>query len=873
VITYLRFVNRFPRLILIALLAVTVYFFLQIPRLTMDSNPYLLSEEHPARKTILDMQKEFTGTYDAVLIAIYNKNGVFNRVTLDAVFDLTLGARRLILTNDADAEYLRALGEKYAAQSPQFQSVAAEILKGGLEQNDHRLAETVHELGQSLPLTPDERAFLDYFPRRINPIKELAGLAATENVLNRDGTLVVHHSLHDKTTPPEQIRKEVMGNAMMVGGNVSRDETVSLVVVELFVKQEDAEGQLRAYDAFRRLVDEYAAGHPEFLAQNDVHIAGVPIFIAEQKRLMDRDLGTLLPVVIAVVTTILVAFFRRPLGVLLPLANVLMSTIWTLGMMAVLRVPMDLITSVLPVFLITICGADAIHMMNEYYTQRGAGLGARDAVNNTLKVIVSPVILTTVTTIAGFLVSTSTNITSIQSFGLFMVIGLASAQLISLLMIPAWLALFGDRYLRKRAGAVDAPSARPAESAHNEWLGAALERFFAPFLRHRTLVFGVFAVIIIGLGYEATRIHVEDAGSSYFAANNQFRQADEFVNAHVAGTSPGWISVGAKGDRSMLTVERAVFIDKLDAFVRSQPNVTYTYSMAQYIKRMYYVMNDMDPAYNRLPNMTETVASTDPETGVEVREEIAGDDIVSQAILMYENGGGSDLTNVLNSDFSKAVTMFTMNTTRASEYEAFLEKLNTWLQQNRPADLTVTVGGTPVIWTGVLHEIIKVQITSFVLAFGAVTATLMLWLRSWRDGLLTALPLAGTMVAYYGIMSLLGIDLNIGTAIISFLVVGIVDYAVHYLHRIKHAQAEGMDLDAALLYAIRHSGSSIMFNVLVFSLGFLSLLASEFTPIIHLGALVALALSISGFMSLFLISLLAPVFLCRGESTRAVLAQ
>jgi uncharacterized protein len=38
------------------------------------------------------------------------------------------------------------------------------------------------------------------------------------------------------------------------------------------------------------------------------------------------------------------------------------------------------------------------------------------------------VILTTVTTIAGFLVSTSTNITSIQSFGLFMVIGLAACR-------------------------------------------------------------------------------------------------------------------------------------------------------------------------------------------------------------------------------------------------------------------------------------------------------------------------------------------------------------------------------------------------------------------------------------------------------------
>jgi predicted RND superfamily exporter protein len=870
VATYLALIKRFPGIVLAVLFGITVFFLLQLPRLTMDSNPYLLSEDHPARKTILDMQKEFTGTYDAVLIAIENKNGIFNRVTLDAALDLTRASQRLILANQADADFLEAMGRKYAEREPRFQAGVTGLLKGGLEPNDYLQAEALQALGAGLDLSTEERTFLDYFPKRVNPIKELAGLAASENIVDDDGTLVVHMSLRDKETPPEVIREEVMGNSMMADGFVSRDETVTLVVVELAVKQEDAEGQLRAYDAFRHIVDDYAAKNPAFLAENNAFIAGVPIFIAEQKKLMDRDLATLLPFVIGIVTVILIAFFRRPLGVALPLMNVLMATIWTLGMMAVLHVPMDLITSVLPVFLITICGADAIHMMSEYYTQRGEGWDARTAVTRTLKIMVSPVVLTTVTTTAGFLLSTSTNISNIRSFGLFMVIGLGSAQLISLLLIPSWLNLFG--HLGRTKPVTAAPAAPKEQTDRNGWLANALEGGLAVVIRHRKLAASVMGVVLVVLGYQATLIHVEDAGSSYFREDNQFRMADEFVNSHVAGTSPGWISVGKPGERSMLTVENAEFVEKLDHFLESQPNVTYTYSMAKYVKRLNYVMHEMDPAFNRLPEKTETITVVDPETGVASTETIPGDEIVSHAILMYENGGGSDLTNVLNSDYSKAVTMFTMNTTKASEYEELLKGLDVWLAANQPKDLTVVTGGSPVIWTGVLGEIMKGQITSFVLALAAVTLTLILWLRSWRHGVLTALPLACTMIAYYGIMSLLRIDLNIGTAIISFLVVGIVDYSVHYLHRIKHEMAEGAELDAALLRAVRHSGRSIVFNVLVFSLGFLSLLASDFTPIVHLGALVALALVISGFMSLFLLSVLAPWFI-HGEAKEVKMSE
>ena len=79
----------------------------------------------------------------------------------------------------------------------------------------------------------------------------------------------------------------------------------------------------------------------------------------------------------------------------------------------------------------------------------------------------------------------------------------------------------------------------------------------------------------------------------------------------------------------------------------------------------------------------------------------------------------------------------------------------------------------------------------------------------------------------------------------------------------------GSDKDDALRHAIRHSGQSIAFNVAVFSAGFLVLLFSDYMPIVYLGGLVALALLISGVMSLFLISLLAPVCIRRpGQTSR-----
>ncbi len=380
--------------------------------------------------------------------------------------------------------------------------------------------------------------------------------------------------------------------------------------MEIRSVQDDAEGQLRAYNAFKTMVDAYRAEHPKF--EDDIFIAGVPIFIAEQKALMDRDMGTLFPLALAVVTMILLLFFHRSLGVLLPLVNVVMCTLWTLGLMAILQVPLDLITSVLPVLLITLCSADALHIMSDYYTNRAAGRDNRAATADTMRAMVSPVVLTTVTTVLGFLVGTASAISSTRTFGLFMAVGLVVAQVVSLFLIPAWLYLWGGRHLFKM------PPAPP-----RDWLGPFLERRFTTLIDHRGRFGVLFAMLLVTAAVLATNLRVEDAGAEYFAADNPFRLADQFVNDHVAGTSPGWIAVQGNGAGSMTTLEAVRFLDELDRFLMAQEKITYSYYLPKYIKHIFYVLNDMDPTFRRLPEKQDLTTITDPATGV--RERVAVD--------------------------------------------------------------------------------------------------------------------------------------------------------------------------------------------------------------------------------------------------------
>ncbi len=845
---YLNFVERYARAIVFLLVAITAYFTYTLGALVSDTNPYLLKESHPARKTIIDLQGEFTGTFDSVMVALNNPQTVFNKSTLNALFSMSQSVRKMILANDADKEQLAQIVARHADDS-RAQLLTRDILDGGFSQNDYANAKALRDHAQSQNWDSHDQLFLTFLAERINPIREMASMGDLENiVLTDDGELLIHKTLNAYDMDPALVESQIMGNELMVDGVVSKDKKVAMLVAELGTKQDDAQAQLRAYQIVRGIVAQYQAEHPEY--KDEIFIAGMPIFIAAQQEIIDHDLAVLFPIVFLLITLLLIFFFRKPLGVLLPLFNILFCTIWTLGLMALLRVPFDLLTSVLPVFLFTICCSDAIHVMAEYYEQKNAGKSNREANRETQRLMVVPVVLTTVTTIATFMISTTNNIVSIRNFGVFMSIGLTAALIISLLLIPAWIAIWGK----------DQPQQAKAEVHKESIISRYLVAFCAWMIRFRKPILMVILPLLALATVFTFRVDIEDSGIAYFKPESHIRVSDQFINhAKVAGTAPGWIAIDSKEPRGVLTTEVVQFIDKLDHFIKQQPNVSYGYSLATYVKRMNLVLNDMNPEYLRVPNAVEKVTSVNDDGQVE-QFEVPGNSLIEQHVMLFENGGGSDLNNVLNADFSKALTLYTMTSSVASDYQGMLDRLDAWLLVNKPANLEVTHAGTPLIWTGVLQEITQGQVLSFSLALLVVTLMMMYWLKSVRLGVLGMLTLLTTSVTVYGFMFLFGIELNIGTTLVTFLVVGVVDYAVHLLSRIKLLVQQGIEIDAAILQAMHSVGRSTVINVVIFSVGFMALLFSDFKPIVDLGALVAMALFSSGVMTIVLVTLVSPWF-------------
>jgi predicted RND superfamily exporter protein len=484
---------------------------------------------------------------------------------------------------------------------------------------------------------------------------------------------------------PAVVESQIVGNRLMVDGVVSKDKKVAMLVAELGTKQDDAQAQLRAYQIVRGIVA-YQADHPEY--KDEIFIAGMPIFIAAQQEIIDHDLAVLFPIVFLLITLLLTFFFRKPLGVLLPLFNILFCTIWTLGLMALLRVPFDLLTSVLPVFLFTIC-CRRDPCDGRILRQKNAGKSNREANRETQRLMVVPVVLTTVTTIATFMISTTNNIVSIRNFGVFMSIGLTAALIISLLLIPAWISWGKDQ-----------PAQAKADVHKESIISRYLVAFCAWMIRFRKPILLVVLPLLALATVFTFRVDIEDSGIAYFKPESHIRVSDQFINhAKVAGTAPGWIAIDSKEPRGVLTTDVVQFIDKLDHFIKQQPNVSYGYSLATYVKRMNLVLNDMNPDYLRVPNAVEQVTVVDDDGKPETFD-VDGNSLIEQHIMMFENGGGTDLQNVLNADYSKAVTLFTMTSSVAGDYQAMLDKLDAWLLINKPANLQVTHAGTPYIWTG-----------------------------------------------------------------------------------------------------------------------------------------------------------------------------
>jgi len=160
--------------------------------------------------------------------------------------------------------------------------------------------------------------------------------------------------------------------------------------------------------------------------------------------------------------------------------------------------------------------------------------------------------------------------------------------------------------------------------------------------------------------------------------------------------------------------------------------------------------------------------------------------------------------------------------------------------------LEASQAGQPMVSTTILDRVVLSQIQSLALCLVLVLVLLVLQLRSLKGGVLAMVPIVFTLAFNFGLMGYLGVTLNIVTALIASLAIGIgIDYTIHTAYRIRAEAAQGGTPRDILQRVYSTTGRAVLINAVAVMAGFLVIVASEISLLRVFGWLSALSIGLS----------------------------
>ncbi|HUU46870.1 MAG TPA: MMPL family transporter [Acidobacteriota bacterium] len=641
-----------------------------------------------------------------------------------------------------------------------------------------------------------------------------------------DGTLVIGPLTGPRTGWEDNqpsVAAKIAGNPILRGKIASGDGRAVALYIPL-------ESKTYAHDVSEQVKAEMAAigGFGEY------HIAGLPVAEETFGTEMFRQMAISAPLAGILIFLLMLIFFRRFSVVASPMIVAVMTVIWTMGLLVLLKFPLHIMSSMIPIFLMPIAVLDSIHILSEFHDRYQQSSSRRAAITSTLEELFAPMLFTSITTFVGFISLVSAPIPPVRVFGVFVATGVAVAWVLSMTFNPAYAMLLPERVLA-RFGRLD---------EGRSFLGRLLPRAgrFAAKARIPILVVSVLALAFATVGI--SKIVINDNPTKWFKPAHPIRVAEEKLGEHLAGTYEAYLLFDATGTADETVKDPAVltYMEGLQRHLEQMPQVGATTGVTDIVKKVRFELKDGDPAANSIPNNAEEIA---------------------QELFLYEAAGGDseDLYKFITPDGGKAVLWLQL---REGDNLAVAEVVQATERYTRtvppPAGLTFAWGGLTyvnIVWQ---DKMVSGMRNALLGSFAVVLIMMIILLRSVILGLISMVPLSVTIAMVYGLVGWTGKSYDMPIAVLSSLTLGLsIDFAIHFLKRGQEIYARRGSLAATLEELFEEPARAIARNIVVIALGFVPLLFSSLVPYITVGVFFLLIMGLSGVATLFILPALLHV--------------
>ncbi len=650
-------------------------------------------------------------------------------------------------------------------------------------------------------------------------IDRITSLSTENNIVGTTEGMLVEPFFEvpiTKQDEADKVRDSVMDFPLYIGGLVAESGNATLIVAELL----DEKAGAKVY------ADLIELSKKAPVKGEKIYVAGEAAVVEYLGKYIDMDIQRLNPTIWVIVAFILFFSYRTMPGLALPHIVLVGSVLIVLGIMAVFKAPFYIITSSLPVILISISVADGVHILGEYYEDVAKRPEAcrQKMVVTTMSRMWRPVTITSLSDIAGFMgLSFASFMPPMKAYGVFASIGVVVALSISLFAVPAGLVLFKVKPSR---------AFKPDSKRHRikgvDKFGRLMGKFGKMASNRPGLVLGITVCVAIAGVIGALKLEVNESRIENFKHSADIHKADTIINQLFDGTNYLDIVVETDESEGLFEPARLKRIEALQVYLESLPHVKGTASIVDYLKQMNKALNEDNPSDYRLPDNSELVA---------------------QYFLLYSMSGKSnDLENKIDYDYRLGNIRVTMDSGLYTDAKVVVESTGKYIKEqfNAP-DITGTIAGRQNVNYNWIRQISKSHFRGVVIAFLAVWFMTSICFRSVVAGLMAMLPVSLAVLLIYAVMGFCGIWLGVGTSMFAAIAIGLgVDFAVHVVDRlIVVVREEGNTLENAFEMLFPSTGRALLFSFLAVFFGFGVLLLSQALPLIRFGVLVLVAVVVS----------------------------
>ena len=533
---------------------------------------------------------------------------------------------------------------------------------------------------------------------------------------------------------------------------------------------------------------------------------------------MQDDLKAFIPFMMMMIMAVLYISFRRIKMIVLPMASIVVSLVFSMAFLYLMGYSINNVTTIIPPILMAIMIADSIHLMQESISAKQKAAGSTEDegdylfLSSTMKHLMFPCFLTTLTTSIGFFSLTLSSVPPVRELGIVVGVGVFFALLVTFTFLPA---------LAKQMNAFEISdrhffSKRKKVSVTN--MLTPILRGIGDFNKKNTnaVVFGT--IVLIGLCvWGITKIKVETSVIEYFKKDSAVYSSTVFIEDNLSGVHTLNISLQAEKTDYFKDPAALKKIETLTGYLYTIPEVDKVISVNDYIKEINKSFHNEDKGYYVIPDSRE---------------------LISQYVLLY---GEDDMEDFMDSQWSWSTVQVRLKEHSTVKLKGVLDEIQIYTQRNF-ADLEqANVLGQTVLEVEANNTVTEGQVKSLGTAMIIIFCMMFIVFRSIPVGLVSIIPNVLPILINFGIMGAIGIRLDSATSMIAVVGIGIVvDDTIHFLHGFGEAFKKTGDHTAAMYEALQKKGRPIIFTSMILFFGFIILGFSKFVPTAYFGMLSAM---------------------------------